>query len=153
MLTRWNDWGFGDFDRTLAEFDALRREMNRLFETEPSRWMRGATATAAPRVALYDRGSELLLRAELPGVAEKDLDITVDQGVLTIKGERKVDAPEGYAAFRQERPAFTFARSFNLPARVDPEKAQATLKDGMLTMVLPKAPEDQPRQIKVSASQ
>jgi HSP20 family protein len=151
MLTRWNDWGARDLDRTLSEFDALRREMNRIFEGD-ARSVRAGGVASWPRMTLTDRGGELVLRAELPGMRESDLEITLDQGVLTLKGERKVEAPEGYSAHRQERAAFSFARSITLNARIDPEKAQATIDHGVLTMVLPKQPEDQPRQIKVRAS-
>jgi HSP20 family protein len=148
MLTRFNDWGFGDVERTMAEFDALRREMNRLFEGGAGRTVRSG-APGFPRMGLFDRGSELVVRAELPGVVDKDLDITVDQGLLTLRGRRTVTAPEGYAVHRQERGNLEFARSFTLPCRVNAEKTTATLKHGMLTLVLPKAPEDQPRQIAI----
>ncbi len=150
MLTRWNDWAFRDMERTLAEFDALRREMNRLFDDGGTVRQR-KVAAGWPRVGLYDRGSELVLRAELPGVAQKDIDVTIDQHLLTLRGERNVRGPEGYSVHRQERGSMRFARSFTLPCRVDSERANATLANGMLTLVLPKAPEDQPRHITVKA--
>lgn len=147
MLTRWSDWGFGDVDRTMAEFDTLRREMNRLFDGRTSR---AARSGGYPSIGLFDRGSELVVRAEVPGLSNDDLDLTVDQGMLTLRGERKVDVPEGYSVHRQERGSIKFARSFSLPCKVDAEKTTANLKHGVLTLVLPKAPEDQPRQIAVS---
>jgi HSP20 family protein len=101
-------------------------------------------------VGLFDTGSELMVRAELPGVKDEDLDITLDQGLLTLRGERKVDVPEGYAVHRQERGNLKFARSFTLPCKVDAERTTANLGNGVLTMVMPKAPEDQPRQIAIS---
>jgi HSP20 family protein len=140
-----------DLERRLAEFDALRREMNRYFDAEPRR--RGGFAATAtwPRIGLYDRGNDLLVRAELPGVADEDLEINLDQGVLTLKGERKLEVPEGYSVHRQERRNVSFSRSFSLPCKVDPEKTEAHLKSGVLNLVLPKAAEDQPRKITVSA--
>lgn len=147
MLIRWNDWGLGNVDRSLAEFDALRREMNRVFDGASPR---ARTAIGGPRVGLFDRGSELVVRAELPGVAHSDLDITLDPSLLTLRGERTLDVPEGYAVHRRERAAMKFARSFTLPCRVDAEKAAAKLQHGVLTLVLPKVPEAQPRQIAVS---
>lgn len=153
MLTRWNNWGVGDVDRTLADFDVLRREMNRLFEAGAFDDRRGRASRAAaarfPRVGLFDRGAELVVRAEVPGVADADLDVTVEQGLVTLRGERKVEVPEGYAAHRQERGNMKFARSFTLPCRVDTEKASAHLENGVLTLALPKAAEDQPRQITI----
>lgn len=150
MLTRWNDWGFRDMERTLAEFDALRREMNRVFDQDGNGRQR-RIASGVPRMSLHDQGSELVLRAELPGVAQKDVDVSIDQHLLTLRGERTVHPPEGYSVHRQERGSMRFARSFTLPCRVDAEKANATLERGVLTLVLPKAPEDQPRQIAVKA--
>ncbi|MBW2526799.1 MAG: Hsp20/alpha crystallin family protein [Deltaproteobacteria bacterium] len=151
MLTRWNDWGAFDWARSLAEFEQLRRELNRAAgEGAPDR-SRLQSPTAFPRVGLFDTKEQLVLRAELPGVAEDDLDITVDEGTLAIRGTRKVTIPEGYSVHRQERAETTFARSFALPCKVDSDKAQAELKYGVLTLTLPKAPEVQPRQIAVKA--
>lgn len=148
MLTRWNNRGLGDIERTFAEFDALRREMNRLMDGGSMASLRG-TPSGYPRVDLFDRGSDLLVRAEVPGLNEDDIDLTVHQGTLTLRGERKPDAPEGYAVHRQERGAIKFARSFRLPCRVDAEKTSATLNNGVLSVSLSKAHEDQPRQISI----
>jgi len=111
-----------------------------------------ASTSAWPHVSLYDAGAELRLRAEVPGLSEKDLDVTVEQSSLSIRGERKADAPEGYSVHRQERGAFSFARRFALPCRIDAEKTTAHLKDGVLEMTLPKVAEEQPRQIRVRAA-
>jgi len=157
MLTR-----FSDIDRTFAVMDQLRRRMDRVFdEVEPARgrdalrpslvdeaerlWARGRW----PRLSLADTGESLLLKAEVPGLTEKDIQLSIQKDVLTVSGERKPDAPEGYFVHRQERAPLKFARSFTLPCKVDPEKTAATLKDGVLTITLPKAPEAQPRQISV----
>lgn len=138
-----------DFDRTLALMDQLRRRMDRVFDD----FDRGATpepATGgAPRVNFHDTGNAFVLQADLPGVQEKDLSLSLEQDVLTLSGQRRSDAPEGYAAYRQERAPYRFTRSFALPAKVDPEKTLAVLKDGVLTVTLEKAPEVKPRQIAV----
>lgn len=153
MLTRW-----GDFDRTFTMFDELRRRMDRLWEeyddgyrSAPLYYATYDARTVYPRVNVFDTGAALVVRAELPGVAEKDLGLTLNYDVLTLKGERKADAPEGYSVHRQERAPVRFSRSFTLPAKIDPEKTSATLKDGVLTITLPKLPEAQPRQISVAA--
>ena len=101
---------------------------------------------------LHDAGAALVVQADVPGLAEKDLQISLNQDVLTISGERKVQAPEGYAVDRQERASVKFSRSFTLPTRVDGEKSTAEVKNGVLTVTLAKTPEAQPRQISVRAS-
>jgi HSP20 family protein len=85
-------------------------------------------------------------------VSERDLDISVEQSSLTIRGERRTKAPEGYSVHRQERASHSFARSFALPCRIDAEKATANLQNGILEMSLPKVAEEQPRQIQVRVS-
>lgn len=156
MLTRWSDLGFGGLDRELSVLNDLRNRMDRLFldfEQGRGRGMEGQPWDGTwPRIALYDAGSELRLRAEVPGVSEKNLDISVEQSSLTIRGERKTEIPEGYAVHRQERGSRSFARSFTLPCRIDAEKATANLKDGILEMTLPKVAEERPRQIQVRVS-
>lgn len=142
FLTRWDD-----YDRSFTMMNELRRRMDRMFgELEG----RGAPATAGfPRSAMWDNGSSLTVLVEAPGLSEKDYRLTLNQSVLTIEGERRVDAPQGFSVHRQERSPVRFARSFNLPARVDVEKVTAVARDGVLTVTLPKAPEAQPRQITV----
>ena len=160
MLMRWND--FGRLGRSASReaassvdpFDALRREMNHLF-FDFERGYSGLTrndARSFPRATLEDTGAALVVRAELPGVEDKALDLSVEESTLTIKGERKDAAPEGYSVHRKERGEYRFARSFSLPAKVEVDGVQATLKHGVLTVTLPKAKEAQPRQISVQAS-
>jgi len=161
MLTRWNELGFGGLDRELSALNHLRNQMDRLFLDFERGWDGGRdvraqagtfAGSAWPRIALYDSGSELRLRAEMPGVSEKDLDISMEQSSLTIRGQRMSEVPEGYSVHRQERGNRSFARSFTLPCRIDAEKATANLKNGILEMTLPKVAEEQPRQIQVKVS-
>ena len=152
MLTRWYDWGGLDWDRSFEELEALRREVTRLFNETGLDRPRSQMPAAFPRIGLFDTKEELVLRAELPGVNEQDLDITVEEGTLGLRGKRKVEVPKGYAVHRQERAETTFARSFALPCKVDADKAQANLKNGVLTLRLPKSAEVQPRQITVKSS-
>ena len=161
MLTRWNELGFGGLDRELSALDNLRNQMDRLFldfergwgvGREPQAQLDWAAGTAWPRIALYDSGSELRLRAEVPGLSDEDLDVSVEQSSLTIRGERRIEVPEGYSVHRQERGNRSFARSFTLPCRVDAEKATASLRNGILEMTLPKVAEEQPRQIQVKVA-
>jgi len=161
MLTRWNDIGFGGLERELSGLNDLRNQMDRLLvdfergwgrERDPRRAQSWTTGSAWPRIALFDAGTELRLLAEVPGVSEKDLDISVEQSSLTIRGERKAEVPEGYSVHRQERGNRSFARSFTLPCRIDAEKTAANLKDGILEMTLPKVAEEQPKQIQVQVA-
>jgi HSP20 family protein len=146
MLTRW-----GEIDSTFAWMDELRRRMDQAFQEFDQSY--GFYPTAGwPRANLYDSGSELVLKAEVPGLLHKDLNVTINQDVLTISGERASDAPQGYSVHRQERTPVKFSRSFSLPTKVDPEKVGASLREGMLTIRLSKVPEAQPRQITVKVS-
>lgn len=155
MLSR-----FTHFDRSLALMDEWRRRMDRAFDDfhvpftpagsfdEP--W--SLSEATWPRVNLYDTGTHLLLTAEVPGLAPADLQIQLENDVLTLAGKRESAVPEGYTPHRRERGSLSFTRSFNLPARVDAEKVTATLKDGVLTLEMPKVPEAQPRQIAVRSA-
>ena len=151
MLTRFsdfNDWpsfGFADFGRPYGHAQ-LRRELERLFsDVEPN-------ATAGTMLGFNDDGSNFVLHADVPGLTEGDLEISVAGNTVTLRGERKVEVPEGYSTHRRERSAVKFAKSYQLPTRVDAEKVTATLKHGVLTLTLPKAAEAQPRQISVKAA-
>lgn len=147
MLIRW-----GEFDRGLNYLDDFRRQMDRLFDDYQTGVGRGTAAVANwPRVDFRDTGTSLTLTAELPGLSDKDVKLTVNQDVLRLEGERRVEAPKGYAVHRQERAPVRFARSFTLPCRVDPERTVAVVQNGVLTVTLPKAAEAQPRQITVKA--
>lgn len=150
MLTRWSD-----FDRTFAAIDQFRRQMDRLIYdydrgAAGDRWLAGGSSW--PRMRLDDQGKEFVVYAEVPGLSEKDIKLSLDRNVLTVAGERTAAVPEGYSAHRRERPSYQFNRSVSLPGPVDPEKANATVKDGILEVKLTKAPEAQPRQITVKAS-
>ncbi len=145
MLTYWMD--MNDPYRAL---DSVRRRMDQVFREYDETANTRARITY-PRTSLRDGKDAFVLTAEVPGVAESDLKITATMDSLTLTGERKSAVPEGYAAHRQERGAQRFARSFALPMKIDVDKITADLKHGMLTVVLPKHPESQPRSITVKA--
>ena len=156
MLTRWNN-GWNEFDEMFSTMNQLRTYMDRVFDDVWGGRLSGGTgwqlqAGTWPRANLIDAGANLLVAAEVPGLSDKDIELTLNQNVLTISGERRVSVPEGYSVHRQERPAVRFSRSFALPCRVNPEKASASVKDGILTVTLEKAAEAMPRQIAVKAS-
>jgi len=144
---------YSDFDQGPSPFDEFRRQMVRLFEGFDQGSLPGGHASAVwPRVNVFDNGSTLVLQADVPGLTEKDVQLQLTNDVLTLLGERKIAAPEGYTAHRRERGAFKLARSFSLPCKVDAEKCTATVKDGVLTVTLAKTPEAQPRKIAVKGS-
>jgi len=152
MLARLSDWsGFPTF-RAGPSFPtaSLREELDRLFgefERGPAHAERALSS--GPR--LKDEGNAFTLRAELPGLSDKDIELTVTARVVTLKAERKVEVPEGYTAHRRERTSFTFARSYELPSLIDPEKVEANLKQGVLSLRLPKVSEAQPKRVTVTA--
>ncbi|RLB65318.1 MAG: Hsp20/alpha crystallin family protein [Deltaproteobacteria bacterium] len=149
MLTLWNDRP--NWRQNRATLDALRREFHRQASHDETAAPRQLNPTDYPRIGLFDTAEQLVLRAEVPGLAEEDLDITIEQETLTLRGTRKIEIPEGYTVHRQERAETTFARSFHLPCKVDSDKTAAVLKDGLLTVTLPKAPEVHARQISVKS--
>lgn len=146
MLRLWND-PWSDFDQAFAWMDAVRREMNQtLGSTTDLRGSRGY-----PTLNMHDTGDSYIIHAELPGMNEKDVNVEVNQDVLTISGERKVEVPEGYQAHRRERAANRFTRSISFPTSIDAEKTTATVKNGVLTVRLSKSEAAKPRQIAVKA--
>jgi HSP20 family protein len=124
----------------------LSREMDRLLSGTQSVSRSGVF----PTLNLYDDGESVIVRAEVPGIDPKDLEINATVNSLTIKGERKRTEAEGKASFhRRERGHGTFSRSINLPQEVDPNKVQASYKLGVLEVMLPKAEETKPRKIEI----
>jgi HSP20 family protein len=105
-----------------------------------------------PRINLADAGDKLVVTAEVPGLSEKDVSVAIEQDVLSITGERNIQPPEGYSAHRQERGDFKFVRSVAMPCKIEGEKATATVRNGVLTVSLPKVPEAQPKRIEVRTS-
>lgn len=102
-------------------------------------------------VDMQETEEKLTVQADLPGVYDEDLDITLQGDVLSISAKRKVARPDDARAHLLERRPFEFTRSFSLPARVDVDSVQATLAEGVLTVSMDKAPELKPRQITVNA--
>ncbi len=143
----------------LRDLVALQDRMNRLFEDSLARTRgRGGeeglvTGAWTPPVDIYETDDAIVLKAELPGIDRKDIQLEVRDGVLTLKGERRFEKEvkeENY--HRIERAYGSFARSFTLPNTVQPDKVRARFKDGVLEVTLPKAEESRPRQIKVEVA-
>jgi HSP20 family protein len=137
----------------LSLLNQLQREVNRLFDTRhlfdeeefgllPSDWV--------PPVDIKEEEDRFLIIADLPGVDPKDIEITMENGVLTLKGQRAAEKKEETEKYKRiERIRGTFLRRFSLPDTVQADKIAAKYKDGVLEVVVPKGEAAQPRKINV----
>jgi HSP20 family protein len=132
----------------------LQNQFNRIFnESYRNQAEQSAVTTWAPVVDIYETLNELVVKADLPDVNEKEIDIRVENNLLTIRGERKFEksvSEENY--LRVERTYGAFSRSFSLPNTVNAEAIGAEYKNGVLTVNLPKREESKPRQVKVTVN-
>jgi HSP20 family protein len=145
-ITRW------DQSRGLT---SLQDQVNRLFAGNftPDRSGHDDLATWAPPVDIYETENELVLKADLPGLQDKDIDVRVENNMLTIRGERKSEKDVNEDSyFRVERATGPFTRSFSLPNTVSSESVRAEYRNGVLTLHLAKSEESKPKQIKISVS-
>ena len=137
-----------------SRFSGLHHQVNQILnETVRNQAEEPALATWAPAVDIYETPNELVVKADLPDVDEKDIDVRVENNLLTVRGERKFEkavSEENY--LRVERTHGAFSRSFSLPNTVNPEAIQAEYKNGVLTVNLPKREESKPRQVKVNVT-
>jgi HSP20 family protein len=138
-IVRWDPFRQGS---------TLQNHINSLFAE-------GKTAATAasftPAVDIYEDDKKVVLKLEVPGIEEKDLDVSVEKNTLTVKGQRKLEKEEKQENFhRVERRYGSFYRAFTLPNTVDTENVQASYNTGILKLELVKKPEAQPRQIKVT---
>jgi HSP20 family protein len=132
--------------------ERLRREMESVYGDVPrrSRW---AVAPEYPAMNVWTGENSAILTAELPGVKAEDIDISVENELLTLRGSRQQNEPEeGVTYHRRERRCGSFSRTFRLPFQVDADAVEATLENGMLNVVLPRAEADMPRKIAVKAA-
>jgi len=139
-ISRWDPW------RDLA---LMQNEFSRLFDrafgTE-----RGRATAWVPAVDMFDRDGALVVRVELPGIKAEDVDITVVDNSLIIRGERKfTEEVKEENFYRMEQRYGSFERAVQLPYKVKVEDVKATFHDGMLEITLPEAEEEKPKQIKI----
>jgi len=155
-LTRWEPL------RELARWEpfrdmaSLHERIDRLFEDTLGR-LRGELGEPfegprwAPAVDIVETESEIVLKADLPGVDPKDVEINIENDTLSLRGERKYEKDVKEKGYRRlERAYGSFVRSFALPGTVDSEKIEAEYKNGVLEIKLPKRAEAKPKQIKVA---
>jgi HSP20 family protein len=143
-ITRWDPF---------REVVALQNRVNSLFrdlneENDPV-----AAASFVPAVDIYEDAQKVMLKLEVPGIDQKDLDVRVENHTLTVKGERKFEAEEKEQNFhRIERRYGSFYRAFTLPSSVDTEHVAASYNAGVLKLELAKKPEAQPKQIEIKVA-
>ncbi len=144
LVTRWDPF---------RELASLQERVNRLFQESAGGGAETSLTTAGafiPPVDVYEDEQGLRLKLEVPGIEEKDLDIRIENNVLTVRGERKLEKEEKEENFhRIERRYGSFVRSFSLPNTVDQERVSADYKNGVVTLTLAKKAEAKPKQIKV----
>jgi len=148
-LTTWRPF------RELApfrEFERMRREMDRFwdsfFEKRPAK--AGEEGEFLPSIDLAEKDNELVVKCEVPGMDPKDINISLSDGVLTIRGEKKQEREEKEADYHLvERSYGSFSRSIQLPKQVQSEKISASYKNGILKITLPKSEEAKKKEIKI----
>ncbi len=139
-LMRWTPW---------QELEGMQRSLSRLLDDSG---MEAVTdfGTWIPAVDIRETDDALLVHAELPGIAKKDVHVDVHDGVLTVSGERKYEKDvKEENVHRTERSYGRFSRSFSLPRTVDADKVDATMKDGVLEIRLPKTESAKPKAIEI----
>jgi HSP20 family protein len=142
VINRWDPF---------REVVALQSRVNSLFREMGDSDSPLTTASFVPAVDVYEDTKKVVLKLEVPGIEEKDLDIRVENNTLTVKGERKFEKEEKEENFhRIERRYGSFYRAFTLPSTLDTEHVNANYNNGVLKLELTKKAEAQPRQIKVN---
>jgi HSP20 family protein len=148
-LIRWRDRDL----EPAGTFDWLQQQINDLFDVPRFPEMQGLfDRRISPAVDVVERPDHFTVECDLPGLEQKDIDLSIASGVLTIKGEKKGErVNEKAKVYRQETLEGSFQRTIALPATVDAEKVEATYRDGVLVIELPKKEEAKTRKIELKA--
>ena len=142
-ITRWEPF---------RDLTSVRKDVDRLFDEFFSMPATGQTGWGMPMIDMYQTEDEIVVKATLPGLDPDDLDIQITGDLLTLRGEVKADVVEEGAKYHlREHRYQSFSRSLNLPAQVVADKASAEMKNGVLTLAIPKAEEAKPKVISVKA--
>jgi HSP20 family protein len=133
---------------TLVRWDPFRNLMK--LQQEMSSRVEDSYGTWAPVVDIFEKGDDLIICAEVPGLEQDDVDISIENNILMLRGERKRKTEfEERDAYRLERTFGVFTRSFTLPKTVDSDRISASYKSGVLELTLPKAEQAKPRKIEI----
>ncbi|HKN37127.1 MAG TPA: Hsp20/alpha crystallin family protein [Terriglobales bacterium] len=137
------------------DLNMLQDRMNRLFDDAGRTWRTdepAATTSWSPSVDIFETEGEIVVKAELPGMDRKDIQLNLENNVLSLRGERKFQKETKDDNYhRIERSYGVFSRAFSIPATVDEERIRADYKDGVLKIVLPKKDQAKPKQIKIAS--
>ena len=136
--------------RPLTALDEMERQMDEIFGTRALRRFPAMDKEWVPAIEMYDKGDKYVIKAELPGMKDEDVEVSLSNDVLTIKGEKKSESEvkeEDY--YFSERAYGSFLRSLSLPANVDAKKIDANFENGVLEVSLPKMSEVKPEKITV----
>jgi len=146
-------------ERGLSTFEEMERRVEDLFRMpfslmEPSRWARKRMSEmegVSPRVDIFEEGGNFVVKAEIPGMKKKDIEVSLTNDMVTISGEKKHEEKvEKKDYYRLERSYGSFSRSFRLPKEVQTDKARATFKDGVLEVTVPKTEEAKKKEKKIA---
>ncbi len=138
---------------TLARWDPFRDLMNLQRRFQPLLGSDDAYGAWAPAVDIFEKGDNLVIRAEIPGVDKDDIEVRVENNTLVLSGERRQDKDlEENNVYRLERTYGTFLRSFRLPKTVDASRISAEYRNGVLEITLPKVEEARPRKIDIKVT-
>lgn len=141
QLTRWNPF---------VELDEIQQRLNRIFADKTAKTPADSFADFMPPVDIQETDNEFIVKADLPDVKKDDVKVHLQDGVLAIEGERRQEKEEKGKRFHKiEREYGKFVRRFAMPTDIDPEKVRAEFKEGVLNVVLPKAPTAKPKMIDV----
>jgi len=145
-------WRADSFD-PVAEIDRLREEIDDLFDLPRLPSVRGLyDRPVSPAVDVAEDGEQYTVTCDVPGLRREDVEVSLAQGVLTIKGEKKLPKRSGAArTYREETWEGKFQRTLAMPSEVDPSRVTADLRDGVLTVALPKREEAKPKQIAIQS--
>jgi HSP20 family protein len=143
LLRRWDP--FFDVSKTLEEMDRIFNAANRPLG------LRSVPRGTFPAINIYDQGDQTVLLAEIPGINPDDLELTVLEDTVTLKGNRALERNDEDRIYRRERVAGEFSRTLTLPDSVDPDKVKAEYKNGVLRVSLEKAEPAKARQIKIQS--
>jgi HSP20 family protein len=153
IIRRIGGWPKWDWRSPFDELERMRRDMDRLFEDLTGGLLREPGAGVFPLVNLTEDKENYYVRAELPGIKPEELDISVTGSNLSLSGERKfADEEEGAKYHRREREGGRFSRIISLPGQTNTEKVKAQSQDGILTVILPKAASEKPKQISIKTA-
>lgn len=142
-LARWNP-----FRELIDVRDDFDRIVDRIFRPELDLW---EGQTKAPLVDIYEENDAIVVKAEIPGLKKEEIDISISDDAITLSGKKKdVKEVKKENFYQKEIREGSFLRTLSLPCRVDREKVKASYKDGMLEVILPKAPEEKKKELKVN---